>query len=820
MDLNKYQEAALERFDRWRETLAGKRAESEKLVTLLKQHGHDVPDAGNYPKKAWDAMADKKDVADSEYVDRSDGAGRPIPHVCFKIPTGGGKTLVAAAVLERLGLRTGLVIWVVPTKRIYAQTKSAIKRRDGPIRQRLDHGSGGRVKFMEKDDAFNRYDAEQFLCVMPLMLAAVNRKENKDFLRINQDSGAYRSFFQDADVEPVKDSILKNHPDLERHPNGVIKHSLANVLKMMRPVVILDEAHKAYGRSGQEYVGMINHLNPSLVVEMSATPSPHISNLLVDVSGNDLWEEDMIKMPINLSTQTYPDWKRLLDTVHIKLGRLEADAKLLQSKTGRYVRPIALVRVERTGKEQRDGRHIHAEDAREYLMTGLAVPPNHIAVQSSSQQELNGIDLMSEAAQIRWIITKDAIKEGWDCPFAYALAILDNIKTHTSVTQLLGRVLRQPGAHRTEVGGLDQCYVYCHSSDTAAMADYVRKGLSDAGMGDMGRMVSVNSTRETAEKIEKRQRLPGRIFLPLVLHKRGKDWTALEYERHILSGVDFAVVDAPDPANFRPSQQGSYSITIRPDGSRSDSSTLETHEAKTVGVEDFARPLSDIVPNIWQAARIAQDFMERLHESGNTRADIYNGLPYLKGELCRGVAEAVNRQAKSVFCDKVRRGDIRFDLEIDDMNYLISNYDVAQGTLLQRNSGGPVQRTLFDPIYEEEFDTDFERSFAKYLDAKEIVDWWHRVAARQRDGYHLVGWKRSRIYPDFIVMTNEAGNMARLGIYDTKGGHLDSNQDAEYKSEVLKALEDAFNCGTVRVRGRMHGEFRLVLEGRFEEILT
>ena len=41
---------------------------------------------------------------------------------------------------------------------------------------------------------------------------------------------------------------------------------------------------------------------------------------------------------------------------------------------GRYVRPIAVVRVERTGKDQRDGeRKIHAEDVREYLVQSLGV---------------------------------------------------------------------------------------------------------------------------------------------------------------------------------------------------------------------------------------------------------------------------------------------------------------------------------------------------------------------------------------------------------------------------------------------------------------
>ena len=308
--------------------------------------------------------------------------------------------------------------------------------------------------------------------------------------------------------------------------------------------MILDEAHKAYRGGGQEYAGIINKFNPSMVVEMSATPNPNISNLLVDVSGNDLWNEEMIKMPIHLNIQTDPDWKHLLDTVHARLRQLEDDAKSLQSRTEIYIRPIALVRVERTGRNQRDGRHIHAEDAKEYLMNKLAVPLSHIAVQSSEKKELEGVDLSSEATQVRWIITKDAIKEGWDCPFAYALAILDNIKTHTSVTQLLGRVLRQPSARRTGTESLDRCYVYCHSPDTGAMAKHVKKGLSEAGMSDMAWTVKSVIPEREARSIEKHLKRPGPTFLPSVLHKDSNGWTELEYERHILSEVNFDAISA------------------------------------------------------------------------------------------------------------------------------------------------------------------------------------------------------------------------------------------------------------------------------------
>ena len=133
--------------------------------------------------------------AAGEYVSRTDDAGRPIPHLCFKVPTGGGKTFLATVALERLHRQTGLTLWVVPSKAIYEQTKAALWNREHPYRQMLERASAGRVKMLEKDDAFNRDDIANYLCVMLLMLPAANRRKGKEFLRMFRDSRALSEFF-------------------------------------------------------------------------------------------------------------------------------------------------------------------------------------------------------------------------------------------------------------------------------------------------------------------------------------------------------------------------------------------------------------------------------------------------------------------------------------------------------------------------------------------------------------------------------------------------------------------------------------------------
>ena len=137
MELKEYQIATLNTFSRWLDALNTAKVESEKSIAVLQGVGLDIPgDVRNYPKAAWKKLKDSSDLPETAgaYVDRTDDAGGPIPHVCFKVPTGGGKTLLAAAALERLNRQTGLVLWITPTNAIYGQTKAALRNREHPYR--------------------------------------------------------------------------------------------------------------------------------------------------------------------------------------------------------------------------------------------------------------------------------------------------------------------------------------------------------------------------------------------------------------------------------------------------------------------------------------------------------------------------------------------------------------------------------------------------------------------------------------------------------------------------------------------------------------
>ncbi len=835
MQLKTYQQNALEQLDRWLEALKEARKDAADGEEFYAKKNKPVPEElKNYPRSAWQSLKEQNvlpgiakdgDLTIPDYISRTGTSGEPIPHVCLKVPTGGGKTLLGVAALERIKQDTGFVLWVVPTKAIYEQTLKAFRTREHPYRQMLERISGGKIKLLQKADRFTQQDVESRLCIMMLMLPSANRQTGKDFLKIFRDSGSYTSFFPEQDDARANHALSARHPDLEKNDTGGwVKHSLINVLKLIRPTVILDEAHKAYGPNDQnnkEFVKSVNRLNPRFVLELSATPKIGISNILVNISGTELQTEEMIKLPIEIHSFGNSDWKHTLAETQRKLQELETEAQKLQARENRYIRPIALVRVQRTGREQRGKGIIHSEDVREYLIRNLAVPGNRIRVQSSEQKELAGEDLLSETSPVCWIITKDALKEGWDCSFAYVLALLDNTTATTAMTQMTGRIMRQPHARSiARSPALNQCYIYCYNTDVGKAVDKVKTGLENEGLTGLGDAIRGDGEGDapqpqTVKRRPKYKKL--QIFLPQVLHKEGYRWRPLDYDRDILGAIDWNGIDSGEAVNLNDKDTIREIIaTVDVQGDRRISEeALETGER--LRLDYFVRRLTDVVPNPWQAARMAASFLQK--HSGYDDPTLLNNRIYLSEVLRRNIKEDTDKKAESVFRNKIKNDAIRFHLETDEeLDYeLDKSFEVivsSQERSLQGEHGHPIQQSLFEPVYESTFNR-LEKDFALYLDKSNAISWWHKIAARQQ--YHLRGWRRQNVYPDFVACRQSDGTLL---ILETKGVHLKGNEDTDYKKKLLETLEATYNQAIDRGEMRVcepPAVFRMMFEDRWKE---
>ena len=253
----------------------------------------------------------------------------------------------------------------------------------------------------------------------------------------------------------------------------------------------------------------------------------------------------------------------------------EEEAKTYEAETGTYIRPICLIQVERTGKDQRRPGVVHAEDVREYLLQHPEVRREHIAVKTSQQDELKVVDeaggLLVRDCPIRFIITKQALQEGWDCSFAYVLAILTNPGSRSALTQLVGRILRQPYATKTRVAWLDESYVFCFQRRGAELLQEVKKGFGLEGLqGLEGKVVTdTEGPMEPSETVVLEQRRPFRkaarsLVLPAFMIKDGREWRLVHHESDILSRVPWDEVDVSGLFDLPLSEEGRRGFESRP----------------------------------------------------------------------------------------------------------------------------------------------------------------------------------------------------------------------------------------------------------------
>jgi len=790
-------------------------------------------EAEDFPKKTCKVLRDQKALppvfADQPHSSRFDGAGRAIPNVCLKIPTGGGKTLLAAASVGRvfssyLNRHTGLVLWIVPNEAIYRQTLKTLNDRDHPYRQMLNVAGAGRVKILEKDSPLTKLDTDSHLCVMLLMLASASR-QSKETLRFFRDRGSVLGFTPREDDIEANWDMLQVVPNLDAYApwgatqeearatkGSIVKSSLGNVMRLLRPMVVIDEGHHAYTETALK---TIDGFNPCFMLELSATPRVSSvqgsgSNILVDVRGTDLDEAEMIKLPIHVDMSNWNDWQSCLSASVDKLNTLQAEAGQLQAETNRYIRPILLVQVERTGKDLRDAGYIHAEDAKAYLMQ-LGFGEKQIAIKTSDKDELKApenIDLLSPTCEVRVIITKQALQEGWDCPFAYVLCALAAGKEVRAMTQLVGRILRQPHVAKTGRAALDACYVLCHNAKTGEVVKAIKKSLEGEGMGDLGLAVHGGDASEAAKPVAFKRRpqfAQLRIFMPRVTwveadaqgRKRRRE---LAYDSDILARIDWAGV-RPEAlaAEWAPNPQEAQAqhLELGLDVLEHPESVQSQRLGNTVATLDrarLARGLLDIAPNPWWLWPWVEAVVRRFAQLGFAERALALSSASLLERLRIDLETERDRLAQAVFEDCVAAGHIEFRLRADATDYeLPAEFALelsGKPQPLVRDDAKVVEKSLFEPAYSALTDSGLERDVACYLDSQAALQWWHRNVARAQ--YGLQGWKRHKVYPDFVFARVQADGSTRIVVLETKGLQLKGADDTTYKQALLQRLSSAY----------------------------
>ena len=440
----------------------------KKVIADLQNYLHSLKQSANLAE-AWKNYWQTKDIAVGNggvpaYKDNIQG----VPAVCMKVPTGGGKTFLACSAIKHIfgfmpAEKPKLVVWLVPSDPILEQTLKNLSNPDHPYKQALDRDFGGRVQVLNKAMLLNGqgFSADSVQHILTICVLSF------DSLRINSGRRYDRKIYQENSNLADFAAFYKNDEVLLE---GTPETALIQVLRHLRPVTIVDESHNATSALSVE---MLNNIYPSFILELTATPKSN-SNVVSYVDARELKKENMVKLPVIVYKRNSRE-SVIADAIQLR-GKLEQKALEEEAVTGNYIRPIVLFQAQPRSNDDNT-----TFDKIKNLLLEIGIPEEEIAIKTGEKNDLKNVDLLSKACAVRYIITVNALKEGWDCPFAYILASLANKTSAVDVEQILGRVLRQPYTRQHQHFLLNSSYVLSCSNDFRNTLDSIVKGLNGAG---------------------------------------------------------------------------------------------------------------------------------------------------------------------------------------------------------------------------------------------------------------------------------------------------------------------------------------------------
>ncbi len=415
-----------------------------------------------------------------------------VPHICVKVPTAGGKTFIACNAIKTIFdafpvEKPKAVVWLVPSITILDQTIKNLKDPSHPYRQKISSQFGNKVEVFDKatllqGSGFNATSVKEQLNIMVFSFDSL-RAKNKEDRKVFQENGNLQSF----------ENLLGKENEI----------TLGAVIKYLNPLVVVDESHNA---ESDLSVDMLKEINPCFILDLTATPRKN-SNIISFIDALELKKENMVKLPVIV--YNHQDKTEVINSSLQLQKKLELQAIEEEKNGGKYIRPIVLFQAQpKNGKDflNADEEKSNVQKLKEKLIE-LKIPENQIKIKTANINEIKGEDLMSRECEVRYIITINALKEGWDCPFAYILASLADKSSAVDVEQILGRVLRQPYVMKHNFQLLNVCYVLTASSKFLDTLDNIVKGLNKAGFSDKDYKIADSVAIEETKKQNELQQL-------------------------------------------------------------------------------------------------------------------------------------------------------------------------------------------------------------------------------------------------------------------------------------------------------------------------
>ena len=427
------------------------------------------------------------------------------------------------------------------------------------------------------------------------------------------------------------------------------------------------------------------------------------------------------------------------------------------------------------------------------MLIAIGIPENEIAIKTSEIDDLKKVDLLSKDCDIRYIITVNALKEGWDCPFAYILASLANKTSKVDVEQIVGRILRQPYAREHKAPLLNSSFVLTCSADFHSTLENIVRGLNNAGFSKKDFRVGTLKLTECEDTIS-----------------NGEQETKFE-QQELFCAQEDSIVLGDSFEDIATDEIKNIIGEIKDDPEKSVADMITTAEKQA---EEYNTSIADAD----LSAFIGGELGEMLNQNNiqeqyrETIGDIkipqfyFQTTPDLFGndfELLDIICKQINRNdryAATEIADYVRR--VVENMTDDEMSAMETNIPVYALKIQKKiekleyvyredlfykliDSGKIVCKESYNfppvitpsvttnaipySLYEAEKNdmNDFENNVIDTVVGLGNVEWWHRII--ERKDFRINAFINH--YPDFIVKTKN-GNIVLI---EAKGDYLDGD---------------------------------------------
>lgn len=741
----------------------------QKALDKIKMYLEEVNKFG--PKHAFISV--KGDAYKDEFF------GDNVPFICVKIPTGGGKTLVGCHAVQeimdaflKIKMGKGIVLWFVPSEAIKSQTLGKFKDRKDIHRKILDESFDNNIKIFSNEEALriSREDIQNNLCIIISSLDAFRKEKSLQIkYKVYQENGALLNHF-----ENIEDSKI-----LEKDESGVTK-SLANVIKLNNPLIVIDEGHRT---KTELSVKFLKDLNPSFVIEYTATPRVE-SNILVETHSSELKEEEMVKLPLVLESHT--QWQNALLQGVLRREELEKTAK----KEKENIRPIALLQAE---QEKEDENKITVSKIKEFLTKERKISEDEIAIKTSKTNELYGVDLFSKNCKIRYIITVNALAEGWDCSFAYILISVANIGSKIAVEQIIGRIMRMPFAKRKDNESLNRSYIFASARNFNEAANQIISGLENNGYSKHDLVNAETKDQKYGFDVERK--IKEDFSIPVISYNNEE----LDFED--LIGEDFELHKQDVKFDFKAHYDSDGRAII--DIKEGDTWTRSAQQTLKLSYRDRNFTKKELVQWLDKKLRFTMleksdkiKFLEKVIDGikGYTIQDLSVNRYVLLNKL----SEVIN----SILVDYSKK---QFDKFLKEGKIVVKEHEKFSNVITLSNElPQEFNKNYYNKI--DKLNSEETRLIERLdLDTLPNIKFWIRNREK-KDPFYIQGWQKNKFYPDFVVLTNK-GNILAL---EWKGEDRVSNEDTKYKEEIAKVWEKL---------GEDNLHFFLVYNKNIEEVL-